>query len=123
MMARRRNKYGNRKVVADGYVFDSQLEYTRYQQLKIFEAAGEIFCLRVHPKYVILGGVRLASGKKQAQITWSADFEYLDSANKCIVEDVKSPATAKKDSFRVRVKMFQARYGIEVTILMREDIL
>ena len=122
-MTRRRNKYGNQKVVADGYVFDSKLEYLRYQQLKIFEAAGEITGLKVHPTYIILDGERLPSGKKQSQVTWTADFEYYDSVNERIVEDVKSPATAKKDSFRVRVKMFQARYGIEVTILMREQII
>lgn len=120
---KRRNKYGNRKVVADGYVFDSKLELLRYQQLKLFEYAGEITGLKVHPTYVILDGERLPSGKKQSQVTWTADFEYYDSVNERIVEDVKSPATAKKDSFRVRVKMFQARYGIEVAILFREDII
>lgn len=119
----KRNKFGNRKTVIDGIVFDSEIEGVRYRQLKIFELAGEIAELRIHPKYVILDGVRLPSGKKQSQITWSADFEYVDSTDERIVEDVKSPATAKKDSFRVRVKMFQARYGIEVTILMREHII
>ena len=122
MQMKRRNKYGNRKVIEDGKVFDSKLEHIRYQQLKLFEHAGEIINLKCHTTYVLLDGFRLPSGKWQAAITWTDDFSYIDSTGEKIVEDVKSPPTAKKDSFRVRVKMFQARYGIEVTILFREDI-
>jgi hypothetical protein len=122
-MIKRRNKYGNKKVTADGYIFDSKLEFLRYRQLKIFEDAGEITELKIHPKYVLVEGVKLPSGKRQSAITWSADFEYIDSIDGKVVEDVKSPSTAKKDSFRVRVKLFQVRYGIEVTILMKDDII
>jgi hypothetical protein len=121
---RKRRKYGNEKVIEDGYVFDSKLEWTRYRQLKLMEKAGEISNLTVHPKYVLLDGVRLPSGKKQSKVTWSADFEYFDNdIEKTIVEDVKSPQTAAKDGFRVRVKMFQAKYGMEVSILFRENII
>jgi hypothetical protein len=121
-MARR--KYGNIKTEYDGYVFDSMLEQTRYQQLSVWEMSGEITDLVVHPKYKLLDGVRLPSGKKQQAVTWSADFEYIDvDSGEKIIEDVKSPQTAAKDGFRLRVKMFQLRYGIEVSVLLKDDII
>jgi hypothetical protein len=124
MARRRRNKFGNIKCKYDGYVFDSKLEQARYQQLMLWERAGEISNLIVHPKYKLLDGFRLPSGKKQQAITWSADFEYIDNDTGLrVVEDVKSPQTAAKDSFRIRVKMFQARYKIEVSVLLKDDII
>jgi len=41
------NKYGNKKVTVDGYVFDSALEAKRYRQLVLLECAGEIKDLKL----------------------------------------------------------------------------
>ena len=47
------NKYGAKKVKADGYIFDSQMEFRRYCELKMLEKAKEISMLTVHPKLPI----------------------------------------------------------------------
>jgi hypothetical protein len=120
-----RNKYGARKVKADGHTFDSQLEYARYQQLKLLERAGEITGLVVHPKYKLTEGyTRPRSNKKIQGVTYTADFSYVDlQQNWIVVEDIKSPPTAKKEGFILRRKLFEDKYDIPITVLMKDDIL
>jgi hypothetical protein len=124
-MARKRNKYGAKKVHEDGFIFDSKLEHARYQQLSLWQRCGEIKDLVVHPKYVIHDAyVQPETGKRIPAMTFTADFSYVDiDTGKDVVEDVKSPPTARKTDFVMRRKMFEARYGIRLTILMKEDIL
>lgn len=49
-----RSKYGNKKVVIDGHVFDSKKEGQCYHELKLREAAGEIRGLRVQVPFAIV---------------------------------------------------------------------
>lgn len=112
-MGRRRNKYGNRKVEYDGYMFDSIAEKDRYIELRLLSAANEITHLAVHPKYVIHDGFTNVDGKRRAQITYSPDFEYrLDG--KWRYEDVKGVETAV---FRIKRKLFEHRYSAAITIV------
>ena len=82
------SKYGNRKVEYDGYTFDSQAEYRRYQQLVLLFRAGEIRNLRVHPSYLLQPAFK-AQGKSERAIEYKADFEYFDVADRVqVVEEV-----------------------------------
>lgn len=83
------NKHGAIKTVVDGIRFDSRLEARRYSELKRLEAAGEIECLVLQPKFeivpaVVLGGRRVPARK------YIADFGYVECATgEVVVEDVK----------------------------------
>ena len=47
------NKYNNKKIQVDIYVFDSIRESQRYKELKLLERAGEISNLELQPKFLL----------------------------------------------------------------------
>ena len=102
----RRSKYGNRKVRADGFVFDSKAEAARYQALCLLEKAGRITKLEVHPVYELQGTFK-QGGKTIRAITYEADFCYFDEFGKIAVEDVKGMRT---EVFRIKEKLFRKLY-------------
>lgn len=100
-----RSKYGNRKVVADGYTFDSAGEAKRYQVLKLMQHAGEITRLEVHPHWdLAVNGIKIGRG-------YTADFSYRDKAGELVVEDFKGVRT---EAFVLRKKLMKAVHGIDV---------
>lgn len=107
------NKYRAQPVVIDGIRFDSKAEGRRYGQLKLLEAAKEICRLELQPVFpLVVNGERI--GK------FTADFAYVDRlTDKYIVEDVKSPITAKGEAYRLRKKIAEACHGITITEVMR----
>ena len=93
----RPGKYHAKKKEIDGIIFASGAEARRDMDLKLMEKAEVISNLKVHPKYILI--------PKPNQITWEADFEYMDvDTGKIVVEDVKGFAT--KD-FRIKAKLFR----------------
>lgn len=50
----RSNKYGSRKVTADGMTFDSRKEYMRWCELSLLERAGKITNLQRQVKFVLI---------------------------------------------------------------------
>lgn len=105
----RRSKYGNTKVKADGYTFDSKAEYARYCELKLLEEAGQIEDLRVHPSFVIMDGyTEPNTGKKIRTRRYEADFRYWnEDTGQMIVEDVKGKRTA---FFNLKWDLVRQRY-------------
>ena len=104
------NKYGNKKVVFDGEVFDSKREMYRYMDLKFLERCGAISDLKRQVTYELIPVQREKStrvyqkGRKKGQpiegkiiekaVTYIADFVYTDIATgKEVVEDVKGMRT------------------------------
>ena len=49
----RMNKYRNKKVQIDRYVFDSIAEGRRYRELALLERAGEITNLELQPRFLL----------------------------------------------------------------------
>lgn len=104
------NKYGAKRVQVDGIWFDSKAEARRYGTLKMLEKAknSKIRDLKTHPKFELwANGVLIC--------IYTLDFQYteIDGYNNSlgiIVEDVKSPTTAKKADYKLRVKLFKANY-------------
>ena len=76
---RKRSKYGNKKVTADGITFDSRREWLRYLELMLAERNGLIVKLEVHPKFDIL-----INGKKIC--AYVGDFMYLIPLRKIVPE-------------------------------------
>lgn len=106
-----RSKYGARQVYLDRILFASNAEAKRYGELRLLEFGGFITRLVVHPAFPLeVDGKRIG--------TYRADFRYLTKGGE-VVEDVKSPATAIKETFVRTKKHIAAQYGIEITVVLR----
>ncbi len=119
-----RSKYGARKTVVDGIIFDSKKEANRYRELKMLERAGEICCLRLQVPFELIpaqyeetGEVYTRGANKgkpkrgkciEKAVTYIADFVYYNSdATVRTVEDVKGMRTPV---YIIKRKLFRWRY-------------
>ena len=109
------NKYGAKRLKMDGISFDSQLEATRYSQLKLLERAGEIKGLEYHKKFIII-----PKSKYGNDIFYEADFFYFEKG-KPVVEDTKSKATITS-TYKLKKRLLAERYGIIIKEIYRDDI-
>lgn len=113
-MSYRQNKYFNKKVVINGIKFDSTKEANTYLTLKNAEKVGTIRNLELQKEYVLQESFKL-NGKTRRKIIYKADFSYITCEdNKIHVVDVKSPYTAKDKVYRLKKKLFEFKYGIEL---------
>lgn len=109
MRLTRRAKYGNRKVIIDGYKFDSVKEGARYQCLKLFQVAGQIRNLKVHPRFELDVNGELIT-------IYTADFQYESIGGlRPVVEDVKALNLKKgkpivSEASNLRHKLFKALF-------------
>ena len=104
------NKYRNKKVTVDGIDFDSIKESVRYKQLKMFERAGVIKDLKLQVSYTLQPSFK-SNGQTIRSIKYIADFDYFTTKdNRHILEDVKSPATAKDKTYILKKKMLLYKY-------------
>lgn len=111
---KKRPKYRNKKTTEDNHTFDSLKEHRRYRELKLLERTGIIRDLDLQPSFKISPGgvVDPATGKKMAARKFTADFQYFDTSLKAtVIEEIKSPATAKEVAYRLRRQLFIEQYG------------
>lgn len=102
------NKYRNVPTVVDGITFASKREAKRYAELKLLEKAKQIRGLELQPKFPCI-----VDGKKVC--TYIADFGYWEGEGHT-VEDVKSPASARNPTYRLKKKLVEALYpGTTIT--------
>lgn len=105
--ATKRSKYGNSPTMVDGISFDSKKEAERFGVLKMLERVGEIRSLEVHPRFpLVIHGIDCG--------VYEADFGYVTRDGVPVIEDVKSPATRKLPTYRLKRKMTWALYSIEI---------
>lgn len=109
----KKSKYGNEKVTVNGMVIDSKKEARRYEELMVMLERGEIEDLKLQNTFTLQNAYTTPEGKRIRAITYKADFTYYKDG-KFIVEDVKSPVTRKKPDYRMKVKMMQNVFKIEV---------
>ena len=103
-----RRKYGNQPCWVGDERFDSGVEAERWMELRLMERAGLIGGLVRQPEFPItVNGTKVCS--------YFADFEYTDGHGRRVVEDVKSPATAKNALYRLKRKLVEALHGVTVT--------
>lgn len=93
----RPNKYGAKKTWKDNILFDSKLESTVYEQLKMLQLAGEIKDLELQKEFT------LNVNGKQICI-YIADFVFKVK-DKTVIADAKGVIT---DVFRIKWKLIQA---------------
>lgn len=102
-------KYLNKKCEYQGKKFDSIKEMRYFIYLKQLEEKGEIWNLRLQVKFpVLINSRRICS--------YIADFVYEDENGKHVV-DVKSPITSKNPTFRLKKKLVEAQYRVEIEIV------
>ena len=113
--AAKRNKFNAQKVEMDGMTFDSKKEHKRYIELKAMQQRGEIRDLQHHTKFELAPKTKL-EGEKRAKpaLRYFADFTYYNTRGEYIVEDVKSAATRKKDSYRNKKHLMKTVLNIDV---------
>jgi hypothetical protein len=102
-----RTKYGSRATVVDGVRFDSAKEARRWAILQALERDGLISELRRQVPFEL----HAPGGQKVA--TYWADATYIEGG-KLVVEDVKSPPTRKKETYRLKRRWLLAEYGVEI---------
>lgn len=106
----RKNKYKNEITYYKDIRFSSKKEMRRYIILKQLERAGIIKELELQPKFLLLDTIHY-KGKTYPKTYYKADFKYFDNEKgKYIVEDVKSPITAKDKVYRLKIKMLLTKY-------------
>ena len=110
-MYKKGRKYGNRKVQIDGYTFDSVAEGNHYLDLKYRLLAGEIRDLEMQKQYELLPAFRNArTGKMERPVYYRADFVYYDiKRGETVIEDVKSEATRKDKTYRLKRKWMASK--------------
>lgn len=91
----KRSKYGSKRTMVDGIMFDSKAEAARYTFLKERLDAGEISHLELQPVFKLSNGTRPVLIKSKGypngrQVKYVADFAYFCPVeNKRIIEDCK----------------------------------
>ena len=99
------NKYRNKKIQIDMYVFDSIAESKRYKELALLQKANKIENLQLQPKFLLQESFR-KNGKTYRKIEYIADFQYEENGQ-IIVEDVKGKET---EVFKLKHKLFEKKY-------------
>ncbi len=112
------NKYKNTKIVVDNIKFDSNLEATRYKELKLLQRAKQISNLRLQVPFLLQEGFK-KNGKTHRKIEYIADFVY-EVDGQTIVEDTKG---MKTETFKIKQKLFEYKYPeLSIKIITREEI-
>lgn len=103
------NKYYNIKTTtSDGITHDSRKEANRWCELKLLERAGKISGLQRQVKFELI-----PKQDGERAVYYVADFCYVED-NKFVVEDVKSEATKKKESYIIKRKLMKFIHGITI---------
>lgn len=108
------NKYRNRKVETVDGKFDSLKEFSRWEELKLLQRAGEIYELRRQVPFVLIPTQRdERTGKLlEKEAKYIADFAYRDSkTGRITVEDTKGMRT---EAYILKRKMMLYRHGIKI---------
>lgn len=106
------NKYHAKRVVIDGFGFDSKLEARRYEELKLLQATGVVRWFLCQVPF------RLPSG-----IIYRADFlivweeAHADAPAMVSVEDCKGAKTRVSIN---KIRQVEAIYGIKITLITRK---
>lgn len=116
----RRNKYNNKKVVVDGFKFDSAVESKYYLYLKSQKKIGIIKDFQLQKVFELQPSYRIGDNRKQRAIKYVADFVVTKNDGSHVVIDVKGGKAAMTDVFKLKRKLFEFKYQQPlVTLILR----
>ena len=101
----KKNKYNissKERRTIDGITFDSLAEMKRYLELKQLEKIGDIACLELQPKFLLVPKTE----KGGRAVYYYADFKYIKNG-KIIYEDVKG---VKTEVYKLKKKILFYKY-------------
>lgn len=107
------NKYHNKKCIYKDMTFDSKKERDYYVILEMMLKNKQITDLKTQVKFELQPSFKF-NGKTIKSISYIADFTYIDKKNKLHIIDVKSEATKKDKVYRLKKKIFQYKYNLEI---------
>ena len=122
-MARRKAKYGSKKVSYDGIDFDSKKEMYCYIRFKSMQDDGEISNLRLQVPFEIIPAiyethevqmktkVKTVTKLVQRAAYYVADFVYTDKNGNQVVVDAKG---FRPYEYELKKKMMRAFLGITI---------
>ena len=99
----KRSKYGNKRTLYQGVVYDSQKEASRAVELDLLKQAGEVLCWVPHVLFPLAKGIK-----------YEADFVIVWHDWSVTIEDVKGVRTKE---YRIKAKLFREKYGREIVEL------
>jgi hypothetical protein len=100
-------KYRNKKTKVGSLVFDSKKEASYFVQLQWRQKAGEIKEILLQEKFKVeINGKHICY--------YLADFVVLYPDGRKEVIDVKSEITRKNPVYRLKKKLVEAIYGIQI---------
>lgn len=99
----KRSKYGNKRTLYQGVVYDSQKEASRAVELDLLKQAGEVLCWVPHVLFPLAKGVK-----------YECDFVIVWHDWSVTIEDVKGVRTKE---YRIKAKLFHEKYGQEIVEL------
>ena len=102
---RRKHKFSAVRTELDGIKFDSKLEASYYQHLKLLQRAGEVVLFLRQTPIHLLGGTKLV-----------VDFQVFYSDGSVAFIDVKGMET---DSFKMKKRLVEAAYPIQIEIVKK----
>ena len=109
-----RRKYGNKKIKANGHVFDSKKEYKRYLELMQMFMDGEISAPVLQQTFELIPSQRGPDGKViERPVKYKADFVYMKDGE-MVVEDTKG---YKTPDYIIKRKLMLYIHGIRIVEL------
>lgn len=108
-----KSKYRNKKIVVDGYTFDSQKQAQYYEELKLRKKAGNVKFFVVEPVFLLPAGIKVQPDFLVCHSRGLADgYDFT-------VEDVKAfdEATGKYIVTResqLKFKLLKEAWGLEI---------
>ena len=113
------SKYRSVKTMAvDGTLCDSKKEALRLNHLLLMERAGVIKDLQKQVKFVLIPKQVRGGKVVERECSYIADFVYWENRKDDlwvkVVEDVKSSATRKKESYIIKRKLMLWVNGIAI---------
>lgn len=112
-----KNKMGNVRTESDGIKFDSKLEASYYEQLKLLEQAGIITEIKVQPRYLLQEGFN-KNDKRYQPIHYVADFEVYYKDGTVEVVECKGYKTAL---YKIKEKLFEYKYPDKKIVEIRDE--
>lgn len=100
------SKYNSKKIVIDGYTFDSKDEGKYYEMLKDLKAKGKILNFELQPVFILQDRFK-KNNRTYRNITYRADFRVYVNEKINYIVDVKGMLT---EAFKLKLKLFQYKY-------------